>query len=96
MDSQTSQRRAQSVRTEVSSSFTSANVPIKAYSESKVSGELDLPGVHCDGQTINWTERWCNALPIHLEDIQYISITCFLLQETAKNKWCFHQIKTSS
>lgn len=69
MDSQTSQRSAQLVRTEASSSFTSATVAIKAYSESKVSGELNLPGVHRDGQTTNWTERRCNTLSIHLKEI---------------------------
>lgn len=89
---QTSQRRAQLVRAEVASSFTSANVAIKAYSESKVSGELDLPRVHCDGQTINWTERRHNTLSIHLQEIQYDCSMCFLPQETVTNKMCFHQI----
>lgn len=59
------------MRAELSSSFTSATFAIKSYSESKVSGELDLPGIHCNGQSINWTERRCNTLPIHLEKIHY-------------------------
>lgn len=60
-------RRSQ---TELSSSFTSSTVAIKAYSESKVSGELDLPGVPCDGQTINWCERRCYILPVDLQEIR--------------------------
>lgn len=75
------------MRTEVSS-FTSTTVAIKAYSESKVTGELNLPGVHCNCQTINWTERRCNTLPIHLEEIQFDFSIYFLLQENAKYKWC--------
>lgn len=57
------------VRTEVSS-FTSATTAIIAYSESKVSVELNLPGVHRNCQTINWTEWRSNMFPIHLEEIQ--------------------------
>lgn len=59
------------MRAEVSSSLTSAHVSIEANGESKVSGELDLLRVHCDGQTINWTERRCDTLSIHLEGIKY-------------------------
>lgn len=56
------------MRAHVSSSSTSTNVAIEAHSESKVSGELDLHGVHGDGQTSNWTQRRCNTLPVHLEE----------------------------
>lgn len=60
------------MRAEVASSFTSASVAIETYSETKDSGELHLSGVHRDGQTINWTEGRCDALPVHLRQTQYL------------------------
>lgn len=90
-DSQTSQSKL--ARAHVSSSLTSANVAIEAYSESKVGGELDLLGVHRDGQTINRPEWRCNTLPIQLEGTQYNFTVSVLTQDergfnkTKTNYW---------
>lgn len=35
--------------------FTSSTFAVKAHSESEVGGELHLLGVHCDGETPDWT-----------------------------------------
>lgn len=66
MDGLEQAKASQSVRAGVSSSLTSTHSAIEAHSESKVGGELDLPGVHRDGQTVHWTERRCNTLPVQL------------------------------
>lgn len=50
--------------------LTSINVAIKAHSEAKVSGQLNLLGVHCNSHTINWTKRRSNTFPIDLHKTQ--------------------------